>query len=65
MKIEIGHVPDKPYLEHRRMPRFLFSLRRPARRDAPFFSTVGRLYSGYVGCIWGTRWFVLTIWIAG
>ena len=57
MKIEAGRLDGQLAL-----PRFLVSLHQPRQCDTPFF-TIGRLYGGYVGLMWITRLFYLTVWL--
>jgi len=58
MTIEIGKIKEQFVT----LPKFLFDLSRPRWCDRPFLK-VGRLYRGYVGVYWITRFFTLTIWI--
>lgn len=55
MKIQVSHIGDGVY-------RFMLSLHRNKYKDVSLFH-LGRLYRGYVGLMWNTRWFMLTIWL--
>jgi len=57
-KIELGHLPTGGRLT---LPRFLVSLYRQQTSERCLI--VGRLYQGYVGVLWNTRLFHLTVWI--
>lgn len=59
MKIEIGKIEEQFVT----LPKFMISTHKPRYMDYPFLK-IGRLYRGYVGVYWITRWFVLTIWIS-
>jgi hypothetical protein len=57
MRIRIGTIPSL----YQKLPRFALTLTRPRISEKVFIA--GRLYQGYVGLIWNTRVFDLTIWI--
>ena len=61
MKIELFPIQTGDAIT-RTVPGFLLSVYKPRPGDRPFFH-IGRLYVGYVGLMWITRWFSLTIWI--
>jgi len=58
-EIELGHFPTSD--GRLMLPRFLVSLHRQQVSERCLI--VGRLYQGYVGVLWNTRLFHLTVWI--